>query len=167
MQSDFDSTMAPPAPSLVRLFHWLTLLNVKISLCERKISFFSVKPLFATSYLLSHVFSRWHLVERELLPSFPFNVIRLWWGPHLYFCSPWRKGLIQSVFLHREGSAKLWWSSWPFFGPSPVCTHLELWGSVFQGYSSFFFPFIFFYWNRDVLDYFSLFLSFQRDNSDF
>lgn len=95
-------------------------------------------------YLLSHVFSRWLLVKREPLPSLcmSFNTGRLLWGPDLYFCSPWRKGLTPSVFLHRGSSPVLWWSSWPFFGPSPVCTHLELWGSMFQGHSSFFFPFI-------------------------
>ena len=118
--SDGDSTM-----SLGRLFQWLIVLTVKNFFYRDETS----SGATCTCCPLSAPCGSLRREGLHPLYSCPLSTAIPWWGPPWAFSSPGRKDLTPSVFPHIAGSPALWSSSWPAFGPSPVCLHFWIVGT--------------------------------------
>ena len=118
--SDGDSTM-----SLGRLFQWLIALAVKNFFYRDETS----SGATCTCCPLSAPCGSLRREGLHPLYSCPLSTAIPWWGPPWAFSSPGRKDLTPSVFPHIAGSPALWSSSWPSFGPSPVCLHFWIVGT--------------------------------------
>lgn len=99
---------------LVRLFHWVIILTVKIS--------FFISRWYNTT--CTHCFLSFPCVSlwrKSLSPPCvcPLGTGIPWWDPRK--SSPWMEDLTPSAFPHGAGSPALWSSLQPSFEPSPVC----------------------------------------------